>query len=131
MSKVIKSAKDLIVYQKAYKLAMEIFEESKSWPVEEKYSLIDQIRRSSRAVCANLSEAWAKRNYKAYFVNKLTDADAENSETLTWLDFALSCGYIKKSVHNLLINLCKENGKMLGSMIQNPEIFILKSKRKS
>ncbi|MEJ2628643.1 MAG: four helix bundle protein [bacterium] len=128
MGNVIKGAKDLIVYQKAYKLAMEIFKITKSWTVEEKYSLIDQIRRSSRSVSSNISEAWAKRKYKAHYVNKLTNADAKNSETLTWLDFSLSCGYIKKSVHNKLQNLCQENGKMLGSMILNPEIFLLKPK---
>src|SRR5213083_2806502 len=73
----IKSAKDLIVYQKAYALAMEIFEASKNFPAEEKYSLIDQIRRSSRSVCTNLREAWAKRRYEAHFLSKLTDADGE------------------------------------------------------
>jgi len=77
----IKSPKDLIVYQKAYALAMKIFEVSKSFPVEEKYSLTDQIRHSSRSVCTNLREAWAKRKYEAHFVSKLTDADAENGET--------------------------------------------------
>ncbi len=88
----IKSPKDLIVYQKAYTLAMKIFEVSKSFPAEEKYSLTDQIRRSSRSVCTNLREAWAKRKYKAHFVSKLTDADGENGETDSWLDFACECG---------------------------------------
>jgi four helix bundle protein len=92
----IKSTKDLIVYQKAYALAMEIFEASKKFFAEEKYSLIDQIRRSSRSVCANLREAWAKRKYGAHFVSKLTDADGENGETETWLDFAHDCGYLSK-----------------------------------
>jgi len=77
-TKRIKSAKDLIVYQKAYTLAMEIFNVSKGWPAEERFSLIDQIRRSSRSVCANLREAWAKRRYEAHFISKLTDADGEN-----------------------------------------------------
>jgi len=77
----IKSPKDLIVYQKAYALAMKIFEVSKSFPAEEKYSLTDQIRHSSRSVCTNLREAWAKRKYEAHFVSNLTDADAENGET--------------------------------------------------
>jgi four helix bundle protein len=84
----IKSPKDLIVYQEAYALAMKIFEVSKSFPAEEKYSLTDQIRRSSRSVCTNLREAWAKRKYQAHFVSKLTDADGENGETDSWLDFA-------------------------------------------
>ena len=84
----INSAKELIVYQKAYFLAMQIFECSRSWPTEEKYFLTDQIRRSSRSVCINLREAWAKRRYEAHFLSKLTDSDAENSETDTWLVFA-------------------------------------------
>jgi four helix bundle protein len=84
----IKSAKDLTVYQKAYALAMEIFEAGKGFPAEEKYLLIDQMRRSSRSVCTNIREAWAKRRYEARFVSKLTDADGENRETDTWLDFA-------------------------------------------
>jgi four helix bundle protein len=114
----IKSAKDLIVYQKAYALAMEIFEVSKSFPAEEKYSLIDQIRRSSRSVCTNLREAWAKRRYEAHFVSKLTDADGENGETETWLDFSHDCGYLSKDDHALFIEKCHEVGAMLGSMIR-------------
>jgi len=95
----IKSPKDLIVYQKAYALAMKIFEVSKSFPAEEKYSLTDQIRRSSRSVCTNLREAWAKRKYQAHFVSKLTDADGENGETDSWLDFACECGYLAEPDH--------------------------------
>ncbi|MCF8095927.1 MAG: four helix bundle protein, partial [Desulfobacteraceae bacterium] len=94
-----KTAKELKVYQQAYALAMEVFEISKGWPKEEKYSLTDQVRRSSRAVCANLREAWAKRRYTAHFISKLTDADAENSETDTWLDFARDCNYISDEDH--------------------------------
>jgi four helix bundle protein len=89
---ILKSAKDLKVYKAAYVLAMEIFEISKLWPKEETYSLTDQIRRASRSVCANMREAWAKRRYEAHFISKLTDADAENSETDTWLGFAKDCG---------------------------------------
>jgi four helix bundle protein len=77
--KIVRSAKDLRVYQQAYSIVMEIFLLSKAWPAEEKYSLIDQIRRSSRSVCANLRESWAKRRYEAHFISKLTDADGENS----------------------------------------------------
>lgn len=120
----IKSAKDLIVYKKAYALAMDIFELSKSWPAEERYALTDQIRRSSRSVCANLREAWAKRRYKAHFISKLTDSDAENSETDTWLDFARSCVYLDEIKHKDLAEKCKEIGAMLGSMINNPEKFL-------
>ena len=123
----IKSAKDLIVYQKAYELAMEIFEASKKFPAEEKYSLTDQIRRSSRSVCTNLREAWAKRRYEAHFVSKLTDADGENGETETWLDFACDCEYLSKPDRAMLSEKCREVGAMLGSMINAPTSFILKS----
>ena len=87
--------KDLIVYQKAYQLAMEIFHISKKFPAEEKYSLTDQIRRSSRSVCSNLAEAYRRRKYKAHFLSKLTDCESENSETEVWLDFSRDCQYIK------------------------------------
>ena len=82
---IAKSAKDLRIYKQAYSLAMEIFEISKEWPKEEKYALIDQVRRSSKAVCANLREAWSKRRYEAHFISKLTDVDAESNETETCL----------------------------------------------
>ncbi len=123
----IKSAKDLIVYQKAYTLAMEIFHVSKSFPAEEKYSLTDQIRRSSRSVCTNIREAWAKRRYEAHFVSKLSDSDGENAETDTWLDFARDCGYLPTPDHTLLIDKCSEVGAMLGSMMSNPSSFIIRS----
>jgi len=122
----IKSAKDLIVYQKAYTLAMEIFAVSKGFPADEKYSLIGQIRRSSRSVCTNLREAWAKRRYEAHFVSKLTDADGENGETETWLDFAHDCGYLLKGDHAVFTEKCHEVGAMLGGMISDPSSFILK-----
>jgi four helix bundle protein len=93
----IKSAKDLIVYEKAYALAMQIFEMSKRFPSEERYSLTDQIRRSSRSVCTNLRESWAKRRYEAHFVSKLTDADSENGETETCLDWVICQKTIMRS----------------------------------
>ena len=96
---VFRSAKDLIVYQKAYGLAMKIFELSKRFPPEERYALTSQIRRSSRSVSMNLREAWAKRRYEAHFISKLTDCDAENSETDTSLDFARDCGYVSNEEH--------------------------------
>jgi four helix bundle protein len=123
----IKSAKDLIVYQKAYALAIEIFEASKKFPAEEKYSLTDQIRRSSRSVSTNLREAWAKRRYEAHFVSKLTDADGENGETETWLDFAYDCKYLSKQDHATFTEKCREVGAMLGSMINDPSSFVLRS----
>lgn len=127
--KQIKSAKDLRVYKAAYELAMEIFKISKTWPSEERYSLTDQIRRSSRSVCSNLREAWAKRRYEAHFISKLTDSDGENSETDTWLDFARDCGYLSIGDHDCLTGQCGKVGAMIGSMLKNPESFILRLRR--
>ena len=123
----INSAKELIVYQKAYQLSMRIFEASKRFPKEERYALTSQIRRSSRSVCLNLREAWAKRRYPAHFVSKLTDCDGENSETDSSLDFAKDCTYITNQEHHELTGLCTEVGKMLGSMIASPKKFLLTS----
>ena len=120
----INSAKDLKVYKAAYKLAMRVFELSKKFPSEEKFALTGQIRRSSRSVCLNLREAWAKRRYEAHFVSKLTDCDGENSETDSSLDFAKDCSYITPAQHTELTSLCQEVGKMLGSMIKNPGVFL-------
>jgi len=120
----VKSAKELTVYKKAYQLAMRNFEISKRFPSEEKYALTGQIRRSSRSVSMNLREAWAKRRYPAHFVSKLTDCDAENSETDTSLDFARDCGYITSQEHIEMTTECCEVGKMLGSMIRNPDPFL-------
>jgi four helix bundle protein len=124
----IGSAKDLRVYQNAYALAMELFELSKEFLNEERYALTDQIRRSSRSVCANLGEAWAKRRYPAHFLSKLTDCDGENSETDTWLDFAMSCGYLTTERHKELTGECSFIGSMLGKMINNPDPFIIQKK---
>jgi four helix bundle protein len=124
----INSAKDLEVYKKAYRLSMQVFRLSQLWPAEERYSLTDQIRRSSRSVCANLREAWAKRRYPAHFISKLSDCDGENSETDTWLDYARDCKYITVEQHDELTGMVVEIGKMLGSMLNNPVPFLLKSK---
>ena len=98
----IRSYRDLRVYQAAMDLAMEIFRLSKTFPREERYSLVDQIRKSSRSVCANLSEAWRKRRYQAAFVSKLSDSETEAAETQVWLEFAFRCDYIKeKTFKNL------------------------------
>jgi four helix bundle protein len=94
--------KELRVYQQAFEAAMQVFELSKGWPKEERYSLTDQIRRSSRSVCANVAEAWRKRRYVAHFVSKLSDADTEAAETQVWLDFALRCGYLGQEDHGQL-----------------------------
>jgi four helix bundle protein len=121
----INSAKDLAVYKRAYELAMKIFELSKHFPVEERFALTGQIRRSSRSVCLNLREAWAKRRYEAHFVSKLTDCDGENSETDSSLDLARDCLFITAEQHTELTSLSGEVGKMLGSMIKNPDSFLL------
>ena len=94
-----KSFKETTVYKKAFALAMEIFEISKSFPKEEKYSLTDQIRRASRSVCTNIAEAYRKKKYIAHFVSKITDSDMENSETNVWLDFSKACKYIDTTIH--------------------------------
>ena len=124
---IIKSAKDLEVYKKAFQLSMEIYEQSKSFPQEEKYALTSQIRRSSRSVCLNLREAWAKRRYEAHFISKLTDCDGENSETDSSIDFALDCKYISPEKHRELTTISKEIGQMLGKMIKNPDPFLVKN----
>jgi four helix bundle protein len=120
----ISSAKDLNVYKAAYSLAMSIFEVTKNFPVEERFALTGQLRRSSRSVCLNLREAWAKRRYEAHFISKLTDCDGENSETDSSLDFAKDCRYITKEQHDDLTSRCGEVGKMLGSMIRTPRPFL-------
>ena len=121
----IRSAKELTVYKKAYDLAMHIFRVSKRFPAEERYALTGQIRRSSRSVCGNLREAWAKRRYQAHFISKLTDCDGEASETDSSLDFAKDCGYINDQEHSGLVGLCTEVGKMLGKMIKDPSKFLI------
>jgi four helix bundle protein len=125
----LNSAKDLEVYKKAYTLAMEIFQITKAFPPEERFALTGQIRRSSRSVCLNLREAWAKRRYEAHFVSKLTDCDGENSETDSSIDFAKDCGYITAEQHEKLTGLCIEIGRMLGSMISSPKSFLIRSQR--
>src|SRR6476646_2304941 len=109
----INSAKELKVYEAAHDLAMKIFEVSKRFPIDERYALTSQIRRSSRSVCLNLREAWAKRRYEAHFVSKLTDCDGENSESDSSLDFACDCGYISEREHKQMVAKNREVGKML------------------
>ena len=94
----VKDYKELRVYNLAYDAAMEIFRLSRTWPSEEKFSLIDQIHRSSRSVCSNIAEAWRKRRYEAAFVSKLSDSDTEAAETEVHLSFALDCGYIPSEI---------------------------------
>src|SRR5947207_434331 len=104
----INSPEDLNVYKKAYTLAMEIFQQTKHFPADERFALTSQIRRSSRSTCLNLREAWAKRRYEAHFVSKLTDCDGENSETDSGLDFAKDCGYISIEKHSELTSQSME-----------------------
>jgi four helix bundle protein len=117
---------DLIIFKKAYQLSMDIFEMTKSFPSEEKYSLTDQIRRSSRSVCVNFGEAYRRRKYPAHFVSKLTDSDAENTETEIWLKFAFDCKYISEQMYKELCEKCAEVGRLLGHMILNPEKYLIK-----
>ena len=120
--------KSLKVYMLAYKLAMEIYNLTKSFPKVETYSLSDQIRRSSRSVCTNIAEGYRKRKYPKHFSSKMTDADGECSETMVWLYFARDCKYIPLEKHNELYGQYLEVGRMLGGMALNPEKFTLQTK---
>ncbi len=117
---------DLLAYQKSFALAMKLFQITKLFPKEEMYSLTDQIRRSSRSVPVTIAEAYRKREYPKHFHSKLTDSDAENSETQVWLEFALQCDYINKNLHDELINESNEVGKLINFMILNPQKFGVK-----
>ena len=115
--------RDLKTYQLSYKLALEIHEITKTFPVEEKYSLVDQIRRSSRSVPVNIAEAWKKRRYKNYFISKITDSSGEASETEVWLDFSKDLGYLESSKYDDLIERYDEVSRMLAGMIENADKF--------
>ena len=108
---------------------MAIFEKTKVFPKEERYSLTDQIRRSSRAICSCIAEAYRKRSYPAYFVSKSSDADMENSETQSWLDFSFACNYINDERYKDLIKKSEEVGRMLNHMIENPEKYLKQSEK--
>jgi four helix bundle protein len=115
--------KELLAYKKSFELAMGIFELSKAFPKEEKYSLTDQIRSSSRSVSANIAESYRKRRYVNHFISKLTDSDAENSETFVWLEFALECKYINQETFEILNKKSIEIGKLINYMVNNPNKF--------
>jgi len=119
----LKHFRELDVYKRAFNLAMKIYEMTKCFPPEELYSLVDQIRRSSRSVCSNLAEAWRKRKYKAVFSNKITDAMQEASETQSWLEFCLACNYISEDIFNDMDKNYEEVILMLNSMEKNAERF--------
>ena len=121
----ITSHRQLEVYKKAFEAAMTIFELSKSFPKEETYSLTDQIRRSSRSVCANLAEGWRKRRYEAAFISKLNDCEGEAAETQTWIEFAVKCDYLPREQGLPLFQLYEEVLAMLVSMIDQPEKWLL------
>src|SRR3954463_9021643 len=121
----ITSHRELDVYKKAFETAMIIYELTKKFPKEERYSLTDQIRRSSRSVCANLAEAWRKRRYEAAFINKLNDCEAEAAETQTWTEFTVKCAYITREQGLPLFKLYDEILAMLVSMIDCPEKWLI------
>ena len=105
-------------------MALKIFQITKKFPSEEKYSLTDQIRRSSRSVCTNIAEAYKRRRYKDYFVSKLNDSETENTETEVWLQFSKDCCFVSAEEHNELSTLNTEVGKLIFYMINNPEKFM-------
>jgi four helix bundle protein len=119
----VDSFKDLEVYQLSRELSESIFELTKSFPEEEKYSLVDQIRRSSRSIGAQIAEAWGKRSYKSHFISKITDADSEQLETQHWLEVAKSSGYLKQDQLDSLLEKCSIIGKMLQSIINKADKF--------
>jgi four helix bundle protein len=123
------SFKELKVYQLAFEASRTIFQLSKKFPKEETYALTDQIRRSSRSVCANIGEGYRKRLYPKHFTSKITDADGEATETSIWLDFALDCNYMDKDDYTLLYSKYEDIGRMLNSMANNPEKFLPKSRQ--
>lgn len=121
MSEAILSFRDLRVYQAAFALQQRIFETTKRFPKEEKYSLTDQFRRASRSIGANIAEAWQKRRYPANFISKLTDSDGEQAETQHWIGTSLACEYISRAEHDGLLDKCFEIGRQLGTMMAAPE----------
>lgn len=121
--KAIRHFRDLEVYRRAFDAAMTIFQMTKRFPAEERYSLVDQIRRSSRSVCANMAEGWRKRRYLAVFKNKITDSMQEASETQCWLEFCLACGYIDQAAFDDLDDEYEQIIAMLNSMELNAEKF--------
>jgi four helix bundle protein len=122
-NKHIKHFRDLDVYQRAFSASMKIFRITKGFPSEERFSLVDQIRRASRSICANIAEGWRKRRYLAVFKNKVTDAMQEASETQCWLEFSLACGYIDQDLFNELDGEYEQIILMLNSMEKNAEKF--------
>ena len=125
MSQKIQSHRDLQVYQRAFASAMELFELSKSFPKEETYALTDQVRRSSRSVCANLAEAWRKRRYQAAFISKLCDSESEAAETQVWIEFAVKCNYLDRDRAEPLYRAYDDILRTLVGMITHPETWVI------
>jgi len=119
----VRTFRDLVVYQKARALAKRIFEISKTFPPEERYALTDQVRRSSRAIGAQIAEAWAKRRYEKHFISKLTDADGEQQETQHWVETVFDSGYLSAEVRDELVGQCQEIGRLLAGMIAKSDRF--------
>jgi four helix bundle protein len=118
-----KKINDIKVYKLAFQLSVKFFEITKTFPKEEMYSLTDQVRRSSRSVCSCLAEEYRKRLYPVFFISKIPDADIENAETQTWLEFSLACKYASQNEHALFLNFSEEGGRLLSHMINNPEKY--------
>lgn len=128
MGEFVTNYKELKVYQNAMDTAMEVFQFTKTFPQEEKYSMTDQIRRSSRSVCANIAEAWRKRRYKAAFIAKLSDAESEACETQVWIEFAYKCGFIDKRLKDTLDDIYEHIISQLVIMIEESDKWLIKSK---
>jgi four helix bundle protein len=128
MNEIVKNYRELHVYKNAVDTAMELYEISKSFPQEEKYSMIDQIRRSSRSVCANIAESWRKRRYKAAFIAKLSDAESEACETQVWIQFAYRCQFIDDKLYNKLDDKYEHIMGQLVKMIEESDKWLIKIK---
>ncbi|MHC5672730.1 four helix bundle protein [Nostoc sp.] len=126
VKELVRKHQDLEIYKMAFDTAMQIFELSKKFPVEERYSLTDQIRRSSRSVCANLAEAWRKRRYEAAFVAKLNDCESEAAETQTWIEFSVKCGYLDVEIGRELYGTYNQILSGLVNMINHSESWLMK-----
>ncbi|MCW5318658.1 MAG: four helix bundle protein [Nostoc sp.] len=126
VKELVRKHQDLEIYKMAFDMAMQIFELSKKFPVEERYSLTDQIRRSSRSVCANLAEAWRKRRYEAAFVAKLNDCESEAAETQTWIEFSVKCGYLDVEIGRELYGTYNQILSGLVNMINHSESWLMK-----
>ena len=125
----INSHRELDVYRKAFDAAMQLFNFSKTFPAEERYSLTDQVRRSSRSVCANIAEAWRKRRYEAAFISKLSDAEGEAAESQVWIEFSVKCGYLHRDDAATLYRGYDGILRMIVAMINRPEMWTLPKKK--